>query len=45
MVYATPKYTSRQIPENSPSDNAFISYQGGKQVSSYSNGDITRFAQ
>lgn len=44
MVYANPKLTTLSIPENSTSDTIFESYQGGKQVSSYTNADITRKA-
>ena len=45
MVYANPKLTTLEIPENSSSDTVFESYQGGKQVSSYTNSDIVNFAE
>ena len=41
MVYAQPNVsTSHEIPENSPTDDAFQAYVGGKQVASFTNGDL-----
>ena len=45
MVYANPKLSNYEIPENNPSDLVFSSYQNGKEVSSYSSGDIVNKAQ
>lgn len=44
MVYANPKMTTMQIPENSSNDTVFESYRGGKRVASYTNNDIVGFA-
>jgi hypothetical protein len=44
MVYAIPSLSTFQIPENSADDLAFVSYQGGKRVSAYSNGELTQHA-
>lgn len=40
MVYANPSLSNFEIPDNSSSDTAFISYQGGKQASTFSSGDL-----
>ena len=40
MVYATPSQSSYEIPENSPSDLAFQTYQNGREVAGYTNGDF-----
>ena len=45
MVYANPKVSAVQIPENSTSDSAYDSYRGGKQVSSYTSGELTSHAE
>jgi hypothetical protein len=45
MVYANPKISNYSIPENSPSDVVIQSYQNGKEVSSYTSGDIVKSAQ
>ena len=45
MVYASPSVSSFQIPENKAEDQAFISYQGGKRVSAYTNGELAQHAQ
>lgn len=44
MVYANPKMTSMEIPENSPSDVVYQTYSNGRQNSSYTNSEITKFA-
>eukprot|EP00347_Sterkiella_histriomuscorum_P009405 403341340 len=45
MVYANPQLSTFEIPENKAEDVAFVSYQNGKRVSAYSNGEITEHAQ
>lgn len=40
MVYSNPKLSTRELPENSPSDVAFESYINGKQESSFTQADI-----
>ena len=40
MVYANPKISNYEIPENSPSDVVFQAYQNGKKVSSLTSGDL-----
>lgn len=45
MVYANPRFSTKSIPENSPEDVGFESYQNGKQVSSYTSGELTSHAQ
>jgi hypothetical protein len=40
MVYANPKFSNYEIPENSASDLAFQTYQNGKQVASLTSGDL-----
>ena len=45
MVYANPRLSTFQIPENKADDLAFVSYQNGKRVSAYSNGELTQHAQ
>lgn len=45
MVYANPKISNYSIPENNPSDVVIQSYQNGKEVSSYTSGDIVKSAQ
>ena len=45
MVYANPRLSTFQIPENKAEDLAFVSYQNGKRVSAYSNGDLAQHAQ
>ena len=45
MVYANPKISNYEIPENNTSDLVFASYQNGKEVCSYSSGDIVKKAQ
>jgi hypothetical protein len=45
MVYANPKMSLVEIPENSTSDQAFEVYQGGKKVATYTNGDLSKHAQ
>ena len=42
MVYANPKISLRQLPDNQSSDVAFESYQNGKEVSSYTSGDLVQ---
>ena len=44
MVYANPKESHLEIPENSAGDGAFDSYSGGRQVSSYTSGDLVKHA-
>ncbi|CDW74005.1 amp-binding protein [Stylonychia lemnae] len=45
MVYASPSLSTVQIPDNRADDQAFVSYQNGKRVSSLTNGEITQHAQ
>ena len=45
MVYANPKFSNFEIPENSPSDVAFQAYSNGKQVSYLTNGDLVNSSQ
>jgi len=45
MVYANPKISNYEIPENNPSDLVFSSYKNGKEVSSYTSGDIVTKSQ
>jgi hypothetical protein len=45
MVYANPNLSTVSIPENSADDQAFVSYQNGQRVSSFTNGEITHHAQ
>lgn len=42
MVYANPAVSLVQIPENSPSDLAFVSYQNGKEVASFTGGELVK---
>lgn len=44
MVYANPKLSHLEIPENTADDGAFVSYRDGKEVSSYSSGELVRNA-
>ena len=44
MVYATPSSTTYEIPENSSSDAAFSAYQNGKEVASFTSGDLVSHA-
>lgn len=44
MVYANPKLSNYEIPENSPNDVAFTSYSHGK-ASSFTNGDLVSSAE
>lgn len=44
MVYANPRLTNLSIPENSPNDEVFDSYQGGRKSSSFTNREITGLA-
>lgn len=45
MVYANPKLSNYEIPENSPSDVAFQAYSNGKQAVSLTNGDLVSSSQ
>jgi hypothetical protein len=45
MVYANPQLTTLEIPDNTPGDEAFVSYKGGKQVSSFTNGELVNHAR
>lgn len=45
MVYANPKLSNFQIPDNETGDQAFVSYKGGKEVSSFTNGELASHAQ
>jgi hypothetical protein len=45
MVYANPNLSTVSIPENSADDQAFVSYQNGQRISSFTNGEITHHAQ
>ena len=45
MVYANPKISTYEIPENSASDVAFQSYQNGKEVASFTSGELAQHAQ
>ena len=45
MVYANPKISNYEIPENNPSDLVFSSYKNGKEVSSYTSSDIVTKSQ
>lgn len=45
MVYANPKISNYEIPENNPSDLVFSSYKNGKEVSSYTSSDIVHKSQ
>ena len=42
MVYANPSQSLVQIPENSPSDLALVSYQNGKEISSFTGGELLK---
>jgi len=44
MVYAVPSQSKFEIPENSPSDLAFQAYQNGKEVASFTSGDLVKNA-
>lgn len=44
MVYANPKLSHLEIPENTADDGAFVSYKDGKEVASYSSGELVRHA-
>ena len=44
MVYANPRLTPMEIPENRPDDTVYKTYSNGKQTASYTNSEITRFA-
>lgn len=45
MVYANPKISTYQIPENNPEDVVIQSYKNGKEFASYTSGDIVNSAQ
>lgn len=45
MVYANPKISLVQIPENSENDEAYESYRNGRQVSSFTNGGLAKVAE
>lgn len=42
MVYANPSLSLYQIPENHESDLAFSTYKNGKEVASFTNGDLVQ---
>lgn len=44
MVYANPKLSLTQLPENSTADTVFEAYQSGKNSVSYTNGELASFA-
>jgi hypothetical protein len=44
MVYATPKYSNYEIPENSPSDVAFEAYTNGKRAATFTSGELVSHA-
>lgn len=44
MVYANPRISLVQIPENSSNDQAYQSYKNGKEVSSYTSGELAKAA-
>lgn len=44
MVYANPNISTFEIPENSPSDLAFSAYKNGKEVSSFTSGELASHA-
>lgn len=45
MVYANPNISTIFIPDNNADDQAFISYQDGKRVSAFTNGEIATHAK
>ena len=45
MVYAVPEMTNIQVPDNSSGDEAFVSYKDGREVSSYTNGELANHAR
>jgi hypothetical protein len=45
MVYANPKLSNYEIPENSPSDVAFQTYANGTQAASLTSGELVNNAQ
>jgi hypothetical protein len=42
MVYANPSLSNFEIPENQANDGAFSSYQNGKEVASFTSGDLVQ---
>lgn len=45
MVYANPKQSNYEIPENQSSDVAFEAYANGKRASSLTSGELVNSAQ
>jgi hypothetical protein len=45
MVYANPKLSAVELPVNKSDDEAYVSYRGGKLVSSFTSGDLVERAQ
>lgn len=45
MVYANPKISLYQIPENSTEDVIFKSYKDGKEISSLTSGEMVNFSE
>lgn len=44
MVYANPKLSNLEIPENSTSDAVYEAYKGGRNYVSYTNGELASHA-
>jgi hypothetical protein len=40
MIYADPKFSSRQIQENDANDKVYECYRNGKEVSSFTSGEM-----
>jgi hypothetical protein len=45
MVYANPSLSNFEIPENKASDVAFSSYLNGKEIASFTSGDLVSQSQ
>jgi len=45
MVYANPSLSNNEIPENQAGDAAFSSYQNGKEVASFTSGDLVQHSR
>ena len=45
MVYANPRLSAQELPVNSSSDNAYLTYRGGREASSFTNGEIASKSQ
>ena len=45
MVYANPRLSNQQLPENAASDVSYVTYQNGKESSTITSGDMTSYSQ